>query len=123
MTEQKKILVVDDDPDLCDLYRMALEPEGFAVLSAGSAAEGQKRAVADKPDLVILDIMMEEAQSGITLAHWLAREYPQVPVMLLSSIIDAGAQVFDIGSVPAALCVNKPLTPQQLIASVKSLLG
>jgi CheY-like chemotaxis protein len=121
--EKKKVLVIDDDQDVRDMCRIVLEGAGLRVECAADAAEGKRMAASESPDVIILDIMMEEADSGLRLAEALHRELPAVPVMLLSSIVDAGAQVFDLGSVPVARCLNKPLTAAQLVAETKALLA
>lgn len=123
MTNGKKVLVIDDDVDVHEFCRLVLEPLGFRVAGATSAAEGRKLAAAEPPDVIVLDIMMEEAESGLDLAQWLAGALPRVPVMLVSSILDAGAQVFDVSSVPAAVRLNKPLSHQVLIDNVRALTG
>lgn len=123
MTNEKKVLIIDDDVDIREFCRLVLEPLGYKVAGAGSAAEGKKLASSEAPDVIVLDIMMEEAESGLHLARWLATEHPRVPVMLVSSILDAGAQVFDISSVPAAVRLNKPLSHQELIDNVRALTG
>lgn len=122
MDSKKKILVIDDDPDILEICRIALEPAGYGVTGAPSAAEGKAAVGATAPDFVILDIMMEEADSGLQLAHWLHEQHPDLPVMLMSSILNAGAAVFDINSVPAAIRVNKPLSPKEIVAQVTDLL-
>jgi DNA-binding response OmpR family regulator len=123
MVSPNTILVIDDDPDIRDLCCLALEPAGYRVVCAATGAEGRKMAEAERPDIIILDIMMEEADSGLHLAHWLHESLPGVPVMLMSSIIEVGATVFDINAVPAALRINKPLPPGELVDWVRKLLA
>jgi two-component system OmpR family response regulator len=60
-----KILVIDDDPDIQWFCRDLLEPQGYAVALASSGAEGREAMAADPADLVILDVMMEEATPGL----------------------------------------------------------
>jgi DNA-binding response OmpR family regulator len=123
MASPNTILVIDDDPDIRDLCCLALEPAGYRVVCAATGADGMKLAEEDRPDLVILDIMMEEPDTGLHLAHWLNGSLPEVPVMLMSSIIEVGATVFDINAVPAALRVNKPVPPGELVEWVRKLLA
>jgi len=60
MSEKKRILVVDDEPDFCSIVQMNLEKEGFAVELAYSGVEGLEKVQANPPDAIVLDIMMPE---------------------------------------------------------------
>ncbi len=66
-TRTVTVLVIDADPDAAAGYRRSLEPEGFEVIDAASAAPGQRRAVEDKPDLILLDALLPD-QDGFDLA-------------------------------------------------------
>jgi len=123
MAEPKKILVIDDDPDIQQVHRTVLESVGYVVLLASSGAEGQTLADAAHPDLVVLDIMMEEADSGFQAAQWLASKHPNVPVLMLSSIADASESLFDTTILRVAEMVNKPVGPQELLERVERLLA
>ena len=78
---------------------------------------------AARPDLVILDIMMEQADAGFDAAQWFAREYPGLPVLMLSSIADAADSLFDTSTLGVADLVNKPISPEELLAKVQRLLA
>ncbi len=117
-----KILVIDDDPDIQWFCRDLLEPQGYAVALASSGAEGREAMAADPADLVILDVMMEEADAGFKTAQWFAAIFPNVPVILLSSIADAADQLFDTSTLKLADIVNKPISPKSLLEKVAKLL-
>jgi len=117
-----KILVIDDDPDIQWFCRDLLEPQGYAVALASSGAEGREAMAADPADLVILDVMMEEADAGFKTAQWFAANFPNVPVILLSSIADAADQLFDTSTLKLADIVNKPISPKSLLEKVAKLL-
>ena len=123
MSNEKTILVVDDDSDVHELCKISLKPAGFRVVCASSVAEGKSLTESERPDGIILDIMMEEADSGLHLARWLNEEHPGIPVLLMSSILDAGAEVFDILAVPAAMRVNKPLSPKEITTQVQNMIA
>jgi len=123
MTDQAKILVIDDDPDIHEICRLVLEPQGYAVAVAASAADGRTAMTANPADLVVLDVMMEEADAGFQMALWLAKQHPDVPVLMLSSIADAADSVFDTGSLKLADLVNKPIAPKTLVETVARLLA
>jgi DNA-binding response OmpR family regulator len=123
MTDKQTILVIDDDPDVHDFCRMVLENAGYAVELAATGAEGRAKAAAAPPDLVILDVMMEQADAGFEAAKWFAAEHPGLPVLMLSSIADAADSLFDTSSLAVADLVNKPITPQDLLSKVERLLA
>lgn len=118
----EKILVVDDDPDIQDFCRIVLEAAGYRVVAATSAAEGKLQVSAENPDLILLDIIMEAADSGFEMAGWLARLHPGMPVIMLSSIADAADQVFDTSTLPVSVLLTKPITPKELLRRVEAAL-
>jgi DNA-binding response OmpR family regulator len=123
MPKGKKVLIVDDDPDIQLSCRIVLEQAGYTVISASSSVEGMKQVDAERPDVVLLDIMMEAADSGLQTAGWMAQHHPKTPVMVLSSIADAAGLVFDTSSLPVADMVNKPIAPDELLAKVGRMLA
>ncbi len=83
-----KILVVDDDPSIRDVYSMKMESEGFEVSSAVNGKEGLEQALAKTPDMILLDIMMP-VMDGLEMLSALRQmnDYGQkVPVMLLTNV-------------------------------------
>lgn len=122
MAEKAKVLVVDDDTDFQEFCKVTLTSAGHAVAVAASGAEGREAMGREKPDLVILDVMMESADAGFDAARWFAANHPQVPVLMLSSIADAADRQFDTSSLAVADLVNKPIAPADLLARVARLL-
>ena len=123
MSQPKRILVIDDDTDIQEFCRLVLEKAGYAVQTASSGAEGRAAAAASAPDLVVLDVMMEQADAGFETAQWFAATLPAVPVLMLSSIADAADSLFDTSTLKVADLVNKPIAPADLLAKVASLLA
>jgi len=83
----KKILVVDDEPDIIAVMKFTLEKNGFEVITAYNGQEGIEKALACTPDLVILDVLMPE-MSGDEAGRELA-SYPQtkdIPIMFLTNV-------------------------------------
>lgn len=119
MSQAKKILIIDDDASLTDCYRIILEHEGYEVFSAGNAAEGLAAAEREDPDVIILDVIMEEADSGFQVARKLGGIKP---ILMLSSIAGAADQLFDTSSLPISDLAEKPLTPDDLRKRVAALL-
>lgn len=122
MGKKRRILVVDDDPDICIFGRTILELNGYEVVTASSAAEGLQVARATPPHLAILDIMMEEVDSGIQLARQLHDLYPDVPIVLLSTLASVYTRVYDTSQISVVQFVDKPLGPVALVEMVGRLL-
>ncbi len=125
---KKKILVVDDDLDLLEQIAAILTGAGYEV----TAAEGQKGAedaiLRMKPDLAVLDLMMEEKDSGFVLSHQLKRLYPELPVILLTAVMGATGLSFaarhseEQSWIKVDKIMDKPVRPEQLKAEVRRLL-
>lgn len=122
MTVSKNILVIDDDPDIIEYCRLVLEQYGYQVHAAASAREGEAALRSQRPDLIILDIMMESPESGFQLAELIAHDYPGLPVILFSSIANASMQVFDTSVLPVAAIIEKPIEPKGLVSIVRKTL-
>lgn len=119
-----KILIVDDDPDMVEAGRFVLEGKGYQVVSAANAEEGLQALDREKPDLVILDVMMEEPDDGIRVARQIRRRGSKVPILMLTSVnvamnlhIDKDSEV-----VPVDEFQEKPVDPATLLLKVQKLL-
>jgi DNA-binding response OmpR family regulator len=119
-----KILIVDDDPDIVDSVKLILGAEGYQVVSADNRADGMKAVDAEKPDLVILDVMMEQPDDGFVVAQDLRRKGHKGPIMILTSIGQVTGYKYgrDSEMAPVDEFVTKPVAPSDLLAKVKSLL-
>jgi CheY-like chemotaxis protein len=84
---QKKILLVDDDFDLLEQNRILLESKGYLVITADNVKDAWETFQREKPDAAVLDLIMEEHDSGFILAHRIKRDpYGKtIPVILLTS--------------------------------------
>jgi len=120
-----KILLVDDDPDLVEDCRLILEKAGHQVLAAYNAPEGKAALLREKPDLLILDVMMESPDDGIALAQELRREGHRLPILMLTSISKVTGMTFgpDGEMVPVDAFQEKPVAPKRLMALVEELLS
>lgn len=129
MGKAKKILVVDDDVDILDQVSMLLKAEGYEVISAGGETEAEEALLAAKPDLAVLDLMMEQMDSGFVLAHRIKKMYPSVPVIILTAVhaatgLDFKAQNPDERAwIKAEVLLDKPVRGEQLKSEIKRLLG
>lgn len=124
----KRILVIDDEPDLITYYETILGEKGFSVTSANSASEGLERLKEGRPDLILLDLVMPE-KTGIKLFGDLKKDerYKDIPIILITGIKDVMGgdhKKFFEGlrtRVPAAY-LEKPVDPQVLIKTVRDVL-
>jgi DNA-binding response OmpR family regulator len=127
-----KILIIDDDPDIVAAVRLTLEHGGHQVLHAAGGAEGLALLKAERPDLLILDVMMETHTEGFQLAlkvrspdptsEWI--EFKDLPILMLTAIHSTTPLRFepDIDYLPVELFVDKPIDPDDLLAKVEWLL-
>ena len=128
MSDKKKILVVDDDPDYIEQVGTILASEGYEVFTAGGEDEAREMLLTVCPDLAILDLMMEHKDSGFVLAHHIKKLYPEAAVMLITSVAAVTGMSFAPQSADARTwvkteCVlDKPIRPEQLKAEVRRLL-
>jgi len=119
-----RILIVDDDPDIVEAGRLVLEKEGYDVSSASTFADGERGVEQLGPDLLILDVMMEEPDDGLRLARSLRRKGYDLPILMLTSV--NAAMGLNIGAdeemVPVDEFQEKPIDPATLVQTVKRLL-
>ncbi len=119
-----RILLVDDDPDVIEATRMVLEKQGYQVEVAYSRQEGMEAIAKQEPDLLLLDVMMEQPDDGIAMAQKLRRDGFAKPILMLSSI--GKVTDMEFGKVDDILPVNdfidKPVEPDKLVQRVKRLL-
>ena len=120
-----KILIVDDDPDIVDAGRLVLEREGYEVVGAPNRADGMKKLEEIKPDLLILDVMMEEPDDGLRFAREMRRKGHAIPILMLTSVNAAMGLNIDKDEemVPVDEFQPKPVDPQTLVAKVQKLLA
>jgi len=87
MKGNPKILIVDDDPDFIEIGKLSLEGMGYRVLSASTGREGWEMVEKETPDLVILDLMMEDLDAGMTLSNRIKSHprYANIPIFMLTS--------------------------------------
>lgn len=119
-----KILIVDDDPDVVDAAKIVLEAEGFEVEAAYNRPEGTAKVGSYSPDLLILDVMMEQPDDGIAMAQDLRQSGCKVPILMLTSISKVTGLEFGKtdGVVPIDTFLEKPVDPSTLVEKVKNLL-
>jgi CheY-like chemotaxis protein len=122
-----KILVVDDDPDFVEIMRTILESNDYSVVTAANGEQALAQVKAQRPDLMLLDIMMSSVLDGLNVSEQLALD-PEarfMPVIMVSSIAETPyAHVFPMGEQPHMdAWLSKPVDPKVLLAKVAELLG
>ena len=128
-----RILIIDDDPDIVLAVRMCLEAEGYEVIEANSGAQGIDMIKAGRPDLIILDVMMETKTEGFQMALKLHSpdptsefvEFKDIPILMLTAIHSTTPLRFepDIDYLPVELFVDKPIELEDLVGKVEWLLS
>ena len=117
------VLLVDDDRRIVELLEIAFSAHGFRVLTAADGDEAVKRTIAERPDLVVLDVRLPR-KSGLEVCEWLRRDPddPAVPIIMVSAVVDAETrlQAFTRG---ADDYLTKPFSPKELIARARRMLA
>jgi len=128
MKNQKTILLVDDDMDYLFQIKFQLERFGYKVITAESQREAEEIIQTVKPDLAILDLMMENEDSGFILSYKMKRKYPEVPIILATAVSAETGMSFGISSeeerkwIKADLYLEKGIRPEQLQKEISKLL-
>ncbi len=130
MANKAKILIVDDDPDIVEAMKVVLESKRYKVDIAKSGEAGLKKLKKVRPDLVILDVMMETKDKGFDVARSIKNDqaYKAIPILMLTAVkektgLDFKKEAGDEAWLPVDDYADKPLKPNQLISKVELLLG
>jgi CheY-like chemotaxis protein len=88
MTAKGEILIIDDDPDFCEIAKTALEADAFTVRSASNGPQGLDMMREKRPDLVFLDVIMILPDEGVSVAEEIAQDpgLRHIPVVMISSV-------------------------------------
>ena len=117
-----KILIVDDDPDFTDTTRMVLEKAGHTVIAATSGDAGFKRALEEKPDLVVLDVIMDSVLDGVSVSQRMhdEPETKDIPIIMVTSIANTDyAELFPTDEyIHINAFLSKPVAPASLLKQV-----
>jgi len=122
MSDKKKVLIIDDDPDICESVKAVLDANGFETEAALSGLEGLEAFGRVKPDAVLCDMMMEDVDSGIQVAKVMRKKRSDVPIYLLSTIGDVTAGSLDLSGLGFNGVFQKPVNFDMLLASLKRLI-
>ena len=125
---KKTILIVDDDIDYLFQMQLKVQQFGFNTITAESQAEAEKIIATLKPDLAILDLMMETDDSGFILSYKIKKKYPDVPIIIATAVTAETGMTFDVRSeedrrwIKADLFLDKGIRADQLQREIKKLL-
>ncbi len=117
-----RILVVDDDPDVVEACKHFLEKAHHQVMAASSRRDGTEAVATFKPELLILDIIMEQSDDGIAMARELRRAGFEAPIMMLTSLRRATGTDMAAENLPVDDFLEKPIDPDTLLEKAEALL-
>ncbi len=123
----KKVLIVDDDADLREMAVSVLS-RSYVVSEAGGREEAIRALERERPDLVILDVMMDTVSTGFNLAREIKKQSAPPRILMLTSVdketkIDFGSEAGNPDWLPVDGYVIKPVTPKKLLEKVGALLS
>ena len=128
--EKAKIMIVDDDVDYIYVVKTLLENEQYTVVTAGDKEEGMEKIRTEKPDLAILDVMMNAWQDGFEMSRQLKKDpqFKNMPVLMLTAVenrtgIGFKSTAGDPTWLPVDVFLDKPVEPEVLLSEVKKLLS
>ncbi|MHC4130946.1 MAG: response regulator [Planctomycetota bacterium] len=128
--KQAKILIIDDDPDITEVMKLVLENKGYNVESAVDSASGMESVKNSRPDLIILDVMMNSSREGFIFSRELRNneECKNIPILMVTAVkektgIDFKEVAGDDTWLPVDEFLDKPIKPDVLVTKVRELLG
>ena len=124
MADKRRILCIEDEPEMIDLIRLILERKGFEVLGAVGGQEGLDAVRREKPDLVLLDLMMPDVDGWEVYRQMKAdKELQDIPVVVVTAKAQSIDKVLGLHIAKVDDYVTKPFGPGDLLESVGRVLG
>jgi CheY-like chemotaxis protein len=125
-TKGKRVLIVDDDLDFLEMHSTVLKNRGYEVATAQSAKECLDKLEQDRPEIVVLDVMMERFDAGFEVTKKIKKKYPALPVLLLTSIglqtgLDFSSNADVLAATGADLLLDKPVSPDVFVEAIEKL--
>ena len=123
-SEKKKILIIEDDVTISLMYKVKFEADGFIVLTADNGASGVEMAKEEKPDLILLDVILPQLD-GFSVLEEIKRSAgtKNIPVVVLTSLGTAEDQEKGIKMGAVDYIIKASLTPAELSEKVSSILN
>ncbi len=125
---KKQILIVDDDEDFLLQTKIRVQSFGYDTITADSQKQAEEIIKETKPDLAIVDLMMENEDSGFILSYHIKKQYPDVPIILATSVKSETGRGFSLNSeeekrwIKADVLLDKGIRADQLEREIKKLL-
>ncbi len=124
MGEKKRILCIEDEPEMIDLIKVILEKKGFEVRGAVGGKEGLEKARAEKPDLILLDLMMPEMDGWEVYRQLKSdEELKDIPVIVVTARSQSIDKILGLHIARVDDYITKPFGPSELVESIKRVLG
>ena len=117
------ILAIDDDADILEALRLVLEAHGYEMIEAVTAEEGLRVYKASKPDLIIVDLMMEEVDAGVNFVKEVKLLGPKPPIYMLTSVGDNLNETISYSALGIDGVFQKPVDNNTLLKVIKTKLG
>lgn len=133
--DKPKILIIDDDPDVVELLRITLEANKYDVFSAGNGTEGLALIKKIRPDLIILDVMMETMTDGLQISYKLRsqdpqseyREFSKIPILMITGVSQKMHMKLspekDSDYLPVDDFLEKPIRTDPFLEKIKKLIS
>jgi len=128
-TEKPLVLLVDDDEDFLFQQRVQLQDAGFEVITAQGQGQAEKILADRRPDVAVVDVMMENPDAGFVLCHHLRKNAPSIPVILVTAVNSESGIDFDMATeedrawIKADVLLSKPIRFEQLRGEIERLLA
>src|SRR5664280_1688807 len=122
------VLLVDDDLDFLEQHKLLLLAKAFEVLTAESQAQAEKLLKTIRPDVAVLDLMLEHVDGGFALCYHIKKLDPKIPVILVTAVTSETSLAFDASTaeerrwVKADVLLPKPIRFEQLLREINRLL-
>jgi CheY-like chemotaxis protein len=124
----QNVLLIDDDPDFRQQAKQSLQDAGYSVTEAEGENQAYEIARNKKFDIAVVDLILENSDSGFSLSYHFKKDYPKMPIVLWSSSVSDCGIEFSLESaserswIKADALLNKPIRTEQLLQAVRRLL-
>ena len=123
-TEEKRVVCIEDEPEMIDLVRLILGRKGFGVIGANGGIEGLETVRREKPDLILLDLMMPDMDGWEVYQQIKAdAELRAIPVIVVTAKAQSIDKVLGLHIAKVDDYITKPFGPQELLESVEKIIG
>jgi DNA-binding response OmpR family regulator len=123
-TQEKRVVCIEDEPEMIDLVRLILGRKGFHVIGANGGIEGLETVKREQPDLVLLDLMMPDMDGWEVYQQMKADDaLRDIPVVVVTAKAQSIDKVLGLHIAKVDDYITKPFGPQELLESVEKIIG